>query len=88
MRGDETGVYAPVATLSDIFSTTETYYVVYAGEKLYTKEFSKAHQTTAALDTDPDYIAAIQADHPADLADFIYRELCFNLDMWYGQPGQ
>ena len=88
LRGDDTGVYAPVATISDIFATSETYYVVYAGEKLYTKEFAKSLQPTAALDTDPDFLAAIQEDHPADLADFIYRELCFNLDTWYGQPGQ
>lgn len=88
LRGDDTGVYAPVATISDIFATSETFYVVYAGEKLYTKEFAKVHQPTAALDTDPDFIAAIQEDHPADLADFTYRELCFNLDTWYGQPGQ
>ena len=88
LRGDDTGVYAPVATISDIFATSETYYVVYAGEKLYTKEFAKSHQPTAALDTDPDFLAAIQEDHPADLADFTYRELCFNLDTWYGQPGQ
>ena len=88
LRGDETGVYAPVATLSDMFATPEGYYVVCAGGKLYTKEYSGAHQASAALDTDPDYLAAIQEDHPADLADFTYRELCFNLDLWYGQPGQ
>ena len=88
LRGDETGVYAPVATLSDMFATPEGYYVVCVGGKLYTKEFSGAHQASAALDTDPDYLVAIQKDHPADLADFTYRELCFNLDLWYGQPGQ
>ena len=88
LRGDDDGVYAPVATICDVFATTETFYVVYAGEKLYTKEFSGAHQKTAAMDADPDFMAAITEDHPADLADFTYRELCFNLDTWYGQPGQ
>ena len=28
------------------------------------------------------------ADHAEDHADFAYRELCFNLDLWYGKPGQ
>lgn len=88
LRGDDTGVYAPVATLSDMFATAESFYVMYVGDKFYTKEFTRAHQTTAASDSDPEFAAAIKEDHPADLADFTYRELCFNLDLWYGQPGQ
>ncbi len=88
LRGDDTGVYAPVATISDIFATTETYYVVYAGEKIYTNEYAKSLQPTSVMNSDPDYLNAIVADHPADVADFTYRELCFNLDTWYGQPGQ
>lgn len=88
LRGDETGVYAPLSTITDIFSTPEAYYVVCTGEKIYTKDFSKALQPTAAIDSDPDLIKSIEKDHPADLADFTYHELCFNLDLWYGQPGQ
>ncbi|WP_407385775.1 dockerin type I domain-containing protein [Ruminococcus sp.] len=88
LRGDETGVYAPIATVSDIFASTEMIYVICAGERIYTKDYTKAHQPTAALDSDPAFFEAIYADHPADLADFTYRELCFNLDTWYGEPGQ
>ncbi len=88
LRGDDTGVYAPVGTICDIFATPETYYVIYSGKKFYTKEYARSHQPTAAMDSDPDFLDAITDDHPEDVADFTYRELCFNLDTWYGQPGQ
>lgn len=88
LRGDDTGVYAPVATISDIFATPENFYVVCVKDKIYTKELSRANQPSAAMDFDPAFTDAIREDHPADLADFTYRELCFNLDTWYGEPGQ
>ena len=88
MRGDETGVYAPLATVSDIFATPETYRIVYTGKKIYTSDFTGVFVPTPALKTDPDFIADVETDHPDDLADFTYRELCFNIDLWYGQPGQ
>lgn len=84
LRGDESGVYAPLATVSDIFSTHELYRVVYSGKKLYVVNYN----STSALDNDPDFITDVEQDHPADLADFTYRELCFNIDYLYGQPGQ
>lgn len=88
LRGDETGVYAPLATVSDIFASAETYRVVCTGKKIYTADYTGAFVPTPAIKTDPDYVADVEADHPADLADFTYRELCFNIDLWYGQPGQ
>ena len=88
LRGDETGVYAPVATLCDLFASDETYYVVFTGKKLYTRDLSGALQNGAALLDDPDFQKDVMSDHAEDLADFTYRELCFNLDLWYGQPGQ
>ena len=88
LRGDETGVYAPLATVSDIFASAETYRVVCTGKKIYTADYTGAFVPTPAIKTDPDYVADVEVDHPADLADFTYRELCFNIDLWYGQPGQ
>ena len=88
LRGDGTNVYAPLATVCDIFSTVETYHVVYSGKKIYTSDYSDTFVPTPALSSDPDYIADVKADHPADLADFTYRELCFNIDYFYGRPGQ
>ena len=88
LRGDGTGVYAPLATVSDIFATIETYRVVYSGRKIYTADYSGLFVPTPALSTDPDFITDVEKDHPVDLADFIYRELCFNIDYFYGQPGR
>ncbi len=34
LRGDDTGVYAPLQTLADIFASAGGYYVVYVGEKI------------------------------------------------------
>ena len=88
LRGDETGVYAPLATVIDIFSTIETYHVVYSGKKIYTADYSGFFVSTPALSADPDFITDVEKDHPEDLADFTYRELCFNIDYFYGQPGR
>ena len=88
LRGDDTGVYAPVATLADLFSSVETYHVVYFGGKIYTADFTGVYVPGSVLRTYPDYIADVETDRSPALADFTYRELCFNLDLWYGQPGQ
>ena len=88
LRGDDTGVYAPVQTLADIFATSTPYYVVLTGEKIYTKDELGNIQEKAALDEDPDYITAVKADRGEDLAQFTYNELCFSMDLWYGKPGQ
>ena len=44
LRGDESGVYVPVATLCDLFATDETYFIIFTGKKLYTRDFSGALQ--------------------------------------------
>ena len=88
LRDDETGVYAPLQTLADLFSTTSNYYVVVTGDKIYIKDVYGILQENSAIDEDPDYIPAVKADHPDDLAEFLYNELCFDVDLWYGKPGQ
>ena len=79
-------VYAPLATVIDIFSTIETYRVVYSGKKIYTADYSGFYVPTPALSTDPDFIEDVKQDHPEDLADFTYRELCFNIDYFTVSP--
>ncbi|MEE3491949.1 M4 family metallopeptidase [Ruminococcus sp.] len=88
LRGDETGVYAPVSTLGDIFASTSGYYIVSAGEKIYVNDKIGDHQEDNAMEKDPDYLMAIKKDRPDDLVTFTYHELCLGLDLWYGQPGQ
>ena len=87
LRGDESGVYAPLPTLSDIFASASGYYVVYAGEKIYVRDFVGLY-LNSVMEEDPDYLPAIKADRPEDMAQYTYNELCFNMDLWYGKPGQ
>ena len=88
LRGDETGVYVPLPTLTDLFATTSNYFVVFSGEKLYVKDVLGNLQEDSAIYYDEDYITAIKADHPDDFAEYTYNELCFDTDLWYGKPGQ
>lgn len=88
LRGDETGVYAPIETLCDLFATTNLHYVVYSGAKIYTQDDNGIFQSSSALEDDPDYPAEVSADRSEDLAEFTYRQLCFDVDLWYGKPGQ
>lgn len=48
----------------------------------------EALQSKSAMADDPDFAKAVKADRTPEAADFNYRELCFSLDLWYGQPGQ
>ena len=88
LRGDETGVYAPLPTLTDLFATTSNYFVVFSGEKIYVNDVLGNLQEDSAIYDDPDYISAIKAERPDDLAEYSYNELCFDIDLWYGKPGQ
>ncbi len=87
LKGDQTGVFAPLPTLADIFAGPSCYYVVYAGEKIYVRDFVGLY-FESVMDEDPDYFTAVKADRPEDLARYTYDELCFNIDLWYGRPGQ
>ena len=87
LRGDDTGVYVPLPTLADIFASASGYYVVYAGEKIYVRDFVGLY-LDSVMEEDPDYFTAIKSDRTDDMAQYTYNELCFNMDLWYGKPGQ
>ncbi len=88
IRGGEDGLYLPLATLSDIYATTSLRYTVFSGEKLYTQDYQANLQPGSALALDDSFSTAVQKERGKDLADFTYRELCFNIDTFYGRPGQ
>ena len=88
LRGDDTGVYAPLPTLADIFASAGGYWVIYVGEKIYIKDVLGLIQPDYAMEDDPDYLPAVKADRAEDLAQYTYNELCFSLDLWHGKPGQ
>ena len=86
LRGDETGVYAPLPTIADIFTAADGYYVVYSGEKLYVRDAIGLY-FYSVMEEDPDYLPAIKKDRSGDMVEYAYNELCFNMDLWYGRPG-
>ena len=88
LRGDDTGVYAPLPTLADIFASGTGYYVVTWGGKIYVQDFQGDYLEYTAMEDDPDYLPAVKADRSEALARFNYNELCLNIDLWYGKPGQ
>ena len=88
LRGGEDGLYLPLGTLSDLYATTDNRYTVYNGEKLYAEDYMEVFQTGSAIELDEDFGAPFHAPRAADLAEFTYRELCFNIDTFYGRPGQ
>ena len=87
LRGDESGVYAPLPTLADIFASASGFYVVYSGEKIYVIDYLGLYMNSVMQD-DPDYFNAVKKDCPEDMAKYTYNEFCFNMDLWYGKPGQ
>ena len=87
LRGDDTGVYAPLPTLADIFASASGYYVVYAGEKIYVRDFVGLY-LDSVMEDDPEYFEAIKSERTESMAQYTYNELCFNMDLWYGKPGQ
>ena len=87
LRGDDTGVYAPLPTLADLFAAPSGFYVVYVGGKIYVRDNLGLYMHSVMTD-DPDYFTAVKADRPADLAQYTYNELCLSMDLWYGKPGQ
>ena len=87
LRGDDTGVYAPLPTLADLFAAPSGFYVVYVGGKIYVRDNLGLYMDSVMTD-DPDYYTAVKADRPADLAQYTYNELCLSMDLWYGKPGQ
>lgn len=88
LRGGEDGLYLPLATLGDIYATTELVWTVFNGEKIYLQDYGGNFLPSSALAEDDDFAAPLKAARGEDLTDFTYRELCFNIDTFYGQPGQ
>ena len=85
LYGDETDVYFPLATLSDMFADLAYHYSSYNGVNLY---INSDNRMPAADQRDEHYYDSIAvSERPADAAEFTYRELCFAIDHFYGCPG-
>ena len=84
--GDE--LFLPLATLSDIFADYGLRYVSWNGENVYFVDESELFMLEDEADQ-AEYFDPIfsETERAADMADFAYREICFNIDHFYGFPG-
>lgn len=87
IREDDGKVYFPVATLSDMFSNESYTTVNFNGENLYIYDYLKIENAGNAKNQDENYIDYfLNNDRNAATAQFVYNELCFCIDYWYGFP--
>ena len=82
-------VYLPLATISDIFENGRNFRVEYNGKNIYVVDGGGSIYPSSAKNSDPEYMTPMKtADkRPSDLAEYTYKELCFNMDNFYGFPG-
>ena len=87
LRADDSGVYLPIATLSDLYADLAYHFAFFDGTKVYVEN---ENWIPAFFDRDPEYYDNIfrEEERPEDLAAFTYGELCFAIDHFYGRPGR
>lgn len=85
---DEDEIWLPAATLSDLFETQKNYMAFWNGQNIYIVDGLRTYQNGSARKQDGHFYDVLKSAHPrpADLIDLAYRELCFNLENFYGFP--
>jgi len=86
LRGDDTGVYFPFATISDLYADGYMHIASFNGQTVMVAP----NGAYSLLDGYPkDFIAPILREtRPADMTDFAYKNLCFTLTNFFGYPGR
>ncbi len=86
---NEDDVYLPLVTISDIFENGKNFRVEYNGKNIYVVDGSNIIYPTSAKNSDPDYLTPLKTAKKrlSDLVEYTYKELCFNIDNFYGFPG-
>ena len=85
---EEDEIWFPVATLSDLFETQKNYLAFWNGQNIYIVDGLRTYQNGSAKRQDEHFYDVLKSadPRPADLIDLSYRELCFNLENFYGFP--
>ena len=87
LRGDDTAVYFPFATISDIFCDTDFHVASYNGEKVVVLT-GDSNNNVAVLEPENAKRFLETENRNEDMAAFCYKELCFVIDHFYGMPGR
>ena len=85
---DEDDLWLPLATLSDLFETQKNYMAFWNGRNIYIVDLLRTYQNGNAKRQDEHLYDVLKStqERPSDLIDLTYRELCFNLETFYGYP--
>lgn len=86
---DESDIYLPVSTLSNIMTDIATNHVLYNGENLYVQRMSLDGSSPEGLYETEALKAQLQGEkRPEDVVKQCYADLCFNIDNFFGHPGK
>ena len=90
LREKDGVLYAPLATLSDIYTGSTAMTVLYNGDEIYFNSVipTVALNAGAARSADKTPLGKLgsSANREKDMAEFSYKELCFTIDHYYGFP--
>ena len=87
LRGDETMVYFPFATLADLYADLFGHNAACNGEKVVYASNDGANDGIGALDEDFQLENLLKnKERKADMAAYNYAELSFTIDHFYGMP--
>lgn len=87
LRGDDSAVYFPLSTLSDLYSDLYYHIAAYNGEKVIVVTDNN-NSNIVRLDTENTINVLKSESRNSDMAAFSYSELCFVIDHFYGMPGR
>ena len=87
LRGDDEGVYFPMATIADMYSDLYYHIAGYDGETVVVvTDNNNSDICKMTPQRSADLIS--QRTRSGDIAEFCYKELCFAVDHFYGMPGR
>ena len=87
LRGDDSAVFFPLSTLSDLYSDLYYHFAAFNGEKVIVVNDNE-NSDIVKLDKESTVSVLKSESRNADMAAFSYRELCFVIDHFYGMPGR
>jgi len=87
LRGDDSAVYFPLATINDLYSDLYYHIAGYNGEKVIVVTDNQ-QSTLAKLEPEQSLRLITAESRSADMADYSYGQLCFVVDHFYGMPGR
>ncbi len=85
---DESDVYLPVSTLTNMMADIATNHLLYNGENLYAEVVDLEGNPPEGFFDSGRYAAELNGEErPADIVAQSYADLCFAFDYFFGHPG-